>query len=63
MANEDIELRNYHESLQYAGEMAGEYLEEIGKTDLADLTPEEWQTFLDVVVRNQRNKMAILPPF
>jgi len=36
----------------YGGEMGGEYLEEIGKTDLRTLTPEEWSTFLQVVCSN-----------
>lgn len=59
----DIPKENYDASLQYAGECAGEYLESINKTDLADLDVDEWQTLLDVIVRNQRKKMADLPPF
>lgn len=33
-----------------AGEMAGAYLDSIGKTDLAALTREEWATFLHQVI-------------
>ncbi|MDR7037431.1 hypothetical protein J2X36_002178 [Methylobacterium sp. BE186] len=33
-----------------AGDMAGAYLESIGKTDLARLTEEEWKTFLHQVL-------------
>lgn len=33
-----------------AGEKAGELLDGIGKTDLAELTIEEWQKFLSTVV-------------
>lgn len=33
-----------------AGEMAGAYLDTIGKTDLATLTAEEWQGFLHQVI-------------
>jgi hypothetical protein len=33
-----------------AGPLAGEYLESIGKTDLARLSEAEWLTFLEVVV-------------
>ncbi|MGX1786885.1 DUF6511 domain-containing protein [Bosea sp. NPDC055332] len=33
-----------------AGEKAGEYLDQIGKTDLADLTEEQWLTFLKTVI-------------
>lgn len=35
-----------HEARRAAGAAAGGYLVKIGKTDLADLTPEEWDTFL-----------------
>lgn len=59
----DVEQENYEASLIYAGEMAGEYLESISETDLAALTEHQWRTLLDVVVRNQRQKMADLPPF
>lgn len=37
------------EALATAGDKAGEYLESIGKTDLAQLTREEWATFLNTV--------------
>lgn len=33
-----------------AGEMAGAYLDSLGKTDLASLTEEEWRTFLHQVI-------------
>ena len=33
-----------------AGPLAGEYLESIGKTDLATLSEAEWLAFLEVVV-------------
>ena len=32
------------------GEMGGEYLDSIGKTDLETLKPEEWLTFIEAVV-------------
>lgn len=32
------------------GEVGGQYLDDIGKTDLADLSKEEWATFLTKVV-------------
>lgn len=35
-------------AMEHAGGMAGEYLESLGKTDLAKLTPEEWATFINV---------------
>lgn len=38
-----------------AGDVAGEYLASIGKTDLAKLTQDEWTTFCCVLV-NEANK-------
>lgn len=35
-----------------AGKQAGEYLESISKTDLAELTQAEWQTFCEVLCVN-----------
>jgi hypothetical protein len=32
------------------GELGGEYLDRIGKTDLEMLQPEEWLTFIEVIV-------------
>ena len=32
------------------GEMGGEYLDSIAKTDLATLSPDEWLTFVEAVV-------------
>ena len=60
---DDVEKRNYQESLEYAGQCAGEYLESINVTDMADMSQEQWMTFLDVVVRNHATKMLDLPPF
>lgn len=39
---------------------AGSYLEQIGKTDLAVLTEDEWMSFLEVVVSAFQDKMAEL---
>ena len=44
----DLELR----AMDAAGGYAGEYLESIGKSDLAALTLDEWRTFLQVVCGN-----------
>lgn len=33
-----------------AGAMAGEYLDELRKTDLATLTPDEWAELMRVVI-------------
>lgn len=44
-------------SLSDAGEAAGGYLESIGKTDLAQLEPEEWIAFLKTVLFSYEAKM------
>jgi hypothetical protein len=38
------------EAVLKAGDVAGQYLDEIGKTDLAGLTAEQWKDFLFKVV-------------
>lgn len=43
-----------------AGKMAGEYLESIGKTDLAELTQIEWQTFCEVICGNYATEITKL---
>jgi hypothetical protein len=41
-----------------ASPMAGEYLESIGKTDLAMLSEAEWLTLLEVVVTAYQDELA-----
>jgi hypothetical protein len=41
---------NESEAMTVGGQQGGEYLESIGKTDLATLTETEWDCFLDAVV-------------
>ena len=41
-----------------AGPMAGEYLESIGKTDLAVLTAVEWLTLREVIVTAYQDELA-----
>ena len=43
------------ESAEDAGRFAGQYLEKIGKTDLATLTRDEWINFLLVVIGKYRD--------
>jgi hypothetical protein len=43
-----------------ASPMAGEYLESIGKTDLAVLTEPEWLTLLEVVITAYQDELARL---
>lgn len=37
-------------AIEVGGQCGGEYLDEIGKTDLAKLTPYEWKTFCRSIV-------------
>lgn len=41
---------NEEAAIVHGGEMAGEYLDSLGKTDLVTLTLEEWSTLLTCVV-------------
>tara|TARA_R110000851_G_scaffold111570_2_gene235092 strand:+ start:273 stop:446 length:174 start_codon:yes stop_codon:yes gene_type:complete len=44
----------------YGAEMGGEYLKEIGKSDLATLTPQEVLTFSECMCKNFWNKITEL---
>lgn len=47
-----------------AGMLAGEYLEHLKKTDMADLTPEEFDTLILTIVESYRDAMtAACEPF
>jgi hypothetical protein len=39
-------------AIERAGNDAGTYLDEIGKTDLATLDPTEWRLFINTVIRS-----------
>jgi len=41
---------NEAEAMTVGGQQGGEYLESIGKSDLATLTESEWDRFIDAVV-------------
>lgn len=41
---------NERAAILHGGDMAGEYLDSLGKTDLALFSSEEWQTLLEVIV-------------
>lgn len=47
-------------AIQAASQPAGEYLESLGRTDLAALEEAEWLTFLEVVVTAYLDKMRSL---
>ena len=44
-------------AIRSASEPAGQYLESIGKTDLAKLEFDEWMTFLECVCTAFQNEM------
>lgn len=50
------------EAIDFAGSMAGEYLESIGVFSLDKLTPEQWQTFTQVMCANYHMKVRELEP-
>ncbi len=50
---EDIERVAY----LYGGKNGGEYLEEIQKFNLAELTKEEWLSFLECICKNYHLKL------
>jgi hypothetical protein len=48
------------DAIEAASDPAGEYLESIGKTDLATMTEEEWFRFLEVVVTGFQSGLAAI---
>jgi len=66
------ELNDLEKSaLGKASDFAGEYLDELGKTDMAQMTREEWATFLEKVLlgfssglRSElKSESRIAPPY
>ena len=45
------------QALEDGGNAGGEYLDSLGRTDLADLAPEEWQHFLSLVLTGYADSM------
>ena len=41
---------NEKKAMEVSSEKAGEYLEWLKKTDLGDMSPEEWTQFIEVIV-------------
>lgn len=56
-----------NEAIEAGGAAAGAYLDTIGKTDLAELTPEQWHRFLGTFLAGYSGKMRAAakenPPF
>lgn len=47
-------------ALRAGGDAAGAYLDEIGRTDLATLTAEEWETFLAIALDQYGQALSTL---
>jgi hypothetical protein len=59
----EADVKKAHaEALEYAGENGGAYLDYINKTDLAKLSPDEWNTFLEEIISNWKEKFNELAP-
>lgn len=41
---------NEKAAMEHGGQMGGEYLDSLGRTDLATLTTDEWECFIEAVV-------------
>tara|TARA_R110000803_G_scaffold25640_1_gene61274 strand:- start:2357 stop:2668 length:312 start_codon:yes stop_codon:yes gene_type:complete len=52
--------KNEIKAMTYAGKMAGEYMAEIKKTDLAKFNQDEWMTLLKIIYGNTTAKIADL---
>lgn len=48
----EVEERHSKEAAKYAGSMAGEYLESIGKFSLDTLSGDEWAEFCEIMCCN-----------
>jgi hypothetical protein len=51
---------NERDALEAAGRMGGEFLESIGKTDLARFSVEEWDTFIEAIVTGYGDRLREL---
>jgi hypothetical protein len=51
MAIKMIDTTEYErEAIAHGGSMAGEYLETLGKTDIAVMTPDEYDAFIETAI-------------
>ncbi len=51
---------NERAAIAHGGAMGGEYLESLGRTDLAGLSVAEWQIFVEVVVTGYCDRLRDL---
>lgn len=50
------------QALDYAGEMAAEYIESIGVTDITKMSVYQWKIMIEVIAINYSQKRAELQP-
>lgn len=65
---QDVWTKIEGDAAAYGGDCAGQYLDSIGKTDLADLSKEEWDEACKLLVAGYRSELVRLlgthaPPF
>lgn len=48
------------EAMEHAGAMGGEYLDSLGKTDLAKLSQDEWRTLIEVICGGYVEKLGAI---
>ena len=51
---------NEQAAMAHGGAMAGEYLDSIGRTDLASLSVAEWHTLIEVIVTGYCDRLRDL---
>ena len=51
---------NEMQAMTVAGQLGGDYLERIGKSDLATLTETEWDRFLDAIITGYCDQLRAL---
>ena len=51
---------NEQDAMTVAGKTAGEYLESLGKTDLANMTLEQWECLIESVVTGYTDRLREL---
>jgi hypothetical protein len=51
---------NEQDALEAASQTAGEYLESLGKTDLAQMEREEWESLIESVVTGYADRLREL---
>lgn len=46
-----------------AGKSGGDYLDSLGKFDMAQMTHDEWMTFIEAVITTYLDELRNTPPF